>query len=140
MKLKLEELIDMFDDIPYYEYIAYDKKENNFIFIDLRIMSMDEYEKITDKIDADEEERYYYLPSSYVFHNSEVIEEYINEVKNEDIQDELEDVFYGKERYRRFREILRKYRMEDDYKKFREEYLKNMAVEWCKENNIEYEE
>ena len=36
-------------------------------------------------------------------------------------------------------ETLRKNKMEDDYYKFREEYLKNMAIDWCKKNNIEYE-
>ena len=140
MKLKLDELVDMFDEIQNYEYIVYDKKENDFIFIDLNMMSMQEYEELTDKIEEDEEERYYYLPNSYVFHDSEFIEEYIDEIKNENIQEELEDAFYGKGKYRRFKETLRKFRIENDYYNFREEYLKNMAIEWCQKNNIEYEE
>ena len=100
----------------------------------------DEYEELTDKIEEDEEERYYYLPNSYVFHDSELIEEYIDEIKNENIQEELEEAFYGKGKYRRFKETLRKFRIENDYYNFREEYLKNMAIEWCQKNNIEYEE
>ena len=32
MKLKLDELVDMFDEIQNYEYIVYDKKENDFTF------------------------------------------------------------------------------------------------------------
>lgn len=35
MKLKLDELVNIFDEIQNYEYIVYDKKENDFIFIDL---------------------------------------------------------------------------------------------------------
>ena len=127
----IEEILDD-DEIP--------KKENDFIFIDLNMMSMQEYEELTDKIEEDEEERYYYLPSSYVFHDSELVEEYIDEIKNENIQEELEDAFYGKGKYRRFKETLRKFRIENDYYNFREEYLKNMAIEWCQKNNIEYEE
>ena len=130
MKLKLDELVDMFDEILNYEYIVYDKKENNFIFIDINIMSMQEYEELIDKIEEDEKERYYYLPSSYVFHDWELIEKYIDEIKNKNIQEELEDAFYGKGKYRRFKDTLRK---------FREEHLKNMAIEWCEENRIEYE-
>lgn len=86
-----------------YNYVTYK------IFIDLNMMSMQEYKELTDKIDECEEERYYYLPSSYVFHDSELIEEYIDEIKNENIQEELEDAFYGKGKYRRFKETLRKY-------------------------------
>lgn len=139
MKLKLDELVSMFEAINDYEYIVYDKKENDFIFIDLNIMFMEEYKKLINKIEIDEEERYFYLPSSYIFHDSEIIEEYIDGIENRKIQEELEDVFYGKGKYRRFKETLRKYRMEDDYYSFREEYFKNMAIEWCKKFNIEYE-
>lgn len=32
MKLKLDELVNIFDEIQNYEYIVYDKKENDFIF------------------------------------------------------------------------------------------------------------
>lgn len=139
MKIKLDELVDVFDQIHNYEYIVYDKKDNNYIFIDLNVMSMQEYEEITDKIEEDEEETYYYLPSSYVFHDSELIEEYIARIKNENIREELEVAFYGKGKYRRFKEILSGYKIEDEYYNFREEYLKNMAIEWCEKNNIEYE-
>ena len=140
MKVKLQELVDMFDSISDFEHIVYDKQENDFIFIDSNIMSMAEYEEIIDKIDRDEEDRYYYLPSTYEFHDSEVIEEYIGNIKNEYIQEELEESFYGRGKYRRFRDTLRKYRIEDDYYNFREKYLKDMAIEWCKKNSIEYEE
>lgn len=37
-----------------------------------------------------------------------------NIVKDENIQEELEDDFYGKEKYRKFKETLRKFRIEND--------------------------
>lgn len=140
MELKLDELIDMFDEIQNYEYIVYDKKENDFIFIDLNMISMQEYEEVIDKIEKDEEERYYYLPNSYVFHDSELIEEYIDGIEDENIKDELEEEFYGKGKYRRFKETLKKYKIENGYYNFRKRYLKNMAIEWCQKNNIKYDE
>lgn len=140
MKLKLYELVDIFDEIQNYEYIVYDKKEDEFIFIDLNIMLFEEYEELTNKIEEDEEERYYYLPSSYEFLDGELIEEYIEKIENKNIQKELEDAFCGKGKYKRFKEILRKYKIEDNYYNFRSEYFKDMAIEWCKKNNIEYEQ
>ena len=140
MKLKLDELVDMFDEIQTYEYIVYDKKDNNFIFIDLNIMPVQEYEDLIDEIEEVNEGRYYYLPSSYIFHDSELIEDYIAGIKNENIQEELEEAFYGKGKFRRFKDILNKYKIENDYYTFREEYLRNMAKEWCKKNAIEYNE
>lgn len=139
MKIKLSELVDMFDEIPYFEHIVYDKKEDSFIFIDLNMMTMSKYEEVIDEIEQDEGGRYYFLPNKYIFHDSEIIEEYIDEVDNEMIQEELEESFFGKEKYRRFKDTLKKYRLENDYYNYREKYLRNMAIEWCEKNKIEYE-
>ena len=138
--IKLDELIDMLDDINMYEYIVYNKKENDFIFIDLNLMSVKEYEEIINKIEEDEEEKYCYLPSKYIFHDSELIEEYIENVNNSKIQEDLEHAFYGRGKYRRFKDTLRRYNKEDEYYKFRYDYLKEMAIEWCKKNKIEFED
>lgn len=139
MKIKISELIDMFDEIGHFEYIVYDKKENNFIFIDLNMMSTQKYEETLQNIEEYEEKRYYFLPSQYEFYDSEIIEEYIARIENENIQEELENAFYGKGKYSRFRNIIRKFKLEDGYECFREKYLENMAIEWCEENKIKYE-
>ena len=69
MKIKLSELVDMFDEIPYFEHIVYDKKEDSFIFIDLNMMTMSEYEEVIDEIEQDEGGRYYFLLNKYIFHD-----------------------------------------------------------------------
>lgn len=68
-----------------------------------------------------------------------MIEEYIDKIENRNIQEKFEEAFYGKGKYRRFKDTLKRYGMENDYYNYREKYLKNMAIEWCKENNIQYE-
>lgn len=122
-----------------FEYIIYDKKESTYTFVDLNMMSCDEYREILNKVEFDEEDRYYYLPNRYNFHDSEIVEEYINTVNDVKLQNELEYVFYGKGKFGRFKDTLRKYNMLDNYYKFREDYLKEMAIDWCKENNLEYD-
>lgn len=121
-----------------FEHIVYDKRENTYIFLDSMSMSSEEYEKMSDEIEFDEQERYYYLPSKYNFHDSEIVEEYINIVNDVKIQNELEYVFYGKGKFGRFKDVLRRYDMLDSYYKFREDYLKELAIDWCEENKLEY--
>ena len=115
------------------------KKENSFIFIDLNMVTTSEYEKVIDEIKQYEGERYYFLPNKYFFHDSDIIEEYIDEKDKEMIQEELEKLFYGKGKYRRFKDTLKRHRLENDYYNYREKYLRNMAIEWCEKNKIEYE-
>ena len=140
MTIKLKELIDMLYEINTFEYIIYDKKENNYIFVDLNMMFYDEYEEILEKVEFDEKDRLYRLHNRYNFHDSEIIEEYINSVNNEKIQKELEFSFYGKGKYRKFKDTLARHNILDNYYKFREKYLKEIAIEWCNENKLEYEE
>lgn len=71
-------------------------KRNMILFLYLNMMPMQEYEESTDKIEEDEKWRECYLPSLYVFHDSELIEEYIDKIKNEKIQEKLYNAFYGK--------------------------------------------
>lgn len=139
MKINLNELTDMFDNISSYEYIVYDKKENEYIFVDEMFMGLSEYKELMEKFEFDEENRYFFLPNKYIFHDSEIAEEYIYSVRDGKVQNELEYSFCGKERYRKFKETLRRYKLLDDYYSFRENYLKNMAIEWCKKYNFEYE-
>ena len=42
--------------------------------------------------------------------------------------------------YRKFKDKLIDIGLENDYYKFYDEKLKKIAIEWCKENNLEYEE
>ena len=126
----------MFDGIRCFENIIYDKAENNFLFIS----EFDSEYDLVKKIENDEEVRYYFLPSRYGFHDSEIIDEYIYNVDNDNIRNELDYSFYGRGKYRRFKETLRSFGIEEDYYKFRYNYLKNCAIEWCNKNSLEYDE
>ncbi len=41
--------------------------------------------------------------------------------------------------YRKFKDKLIEIGLENDYYKFYDEKLKEIAIEWCKDNNLEYE-
>lgn len=49
------------------------------------------------KYENDEENRYYFLPSRYGFHDSEIIDEYIYNVDNDNILNRLITLFMEEE-------------------------------------------
>lgn len=42
--------------------------------------------------------------------------------------------------YRKFKDKLLQIGLEEQYYKFYDEKLKEIAIKWCEENNLEYEE
>lgn len=49
------------------------------------------------------------------------------------------DSIKGRGAFRRFKENIERYNMEDDWYKFQNEAMKTIALEWCQGNNIDYE-
>ena len=40
--------------------------------------------------------------------------------------------------FRRFKDTVARFRIEDDWHKFRDAKFKELAIEWCEDNKIEY--
>lgn len=68
------------------------------------------------------------------------MEEFIETISNENKRNKLENCMWQKGVYRKFKDMLIQLGLEEQYYKFYDEKLKEITIEWCKENNLEYEE
>jgi hypothetical protein len=59
---------------------------------------------------------------------------------NQKISDILCDLISGSGAFRRFKDAIHKYDIADDWYKYRNDALKEIAIEWCREHNIEFDE
>lgn len=66
------------------------------------------------------------------------MERFCLSIEDEEISDSLYYAIKGKGAFRRFKEGIHRYGITDDWYKYREEALKQMARDWCEENDIEY--
>lgn len=83
---------------------------------------------------------YIALPNNFKIKDSDIMEEFIETVSNNNKRIQLENCMWQKGMYRKFKDKLIQIGLENDYYKFYDEKLKEIAIEWCKENNLEYEE
>ncbi len=44
----------------------------------------------------------------------------------------------GRGTFRRFKDNIYKYNLEEDWYKFRDEAIKQIVIKWCKDNEINY--
>lgn len=85
-------------------------------------------------------DNYIALPNNFEIKDSDIMEEFINTISNNNKKLQLENCMWQKGMYRKFKDKLIEIGLENEYYKFYDEKLKEIAIEWYKENNLEYEE
>lgn len=134
MKAKLDDVIDCLestDDICEYYY----NPVNGEFFMtnigDLNNYNTDQLEELF--------ENSIMLPTRYDINEYEMMEDFVYTVRDIKLQNQLNISLNGSGAFRRFKDTCINYAIIDDWYKFRDKKYKELAVDWCKENNIEFE-
>ena len=83
--------------------------------------------------------QYIPLPSKYEIDEYSIMEKFCMSLDKEEIGDILCDLISGSGAFRRFKDAIYKYGVEDEWHKYRDNSIKEIAIEWCREHNIEIE-
>jgi len=87
-----------------------------------------------------ETDDYVWLPSKFDIDEYSIMERFCLFIDDPEISDTLYSLIKGSGAFRRFKDALYEYNLSDDWYKYRDNRLKEIAIEWCKENGIEFEE
>jgi len=79
------------------------------------------------------------LPTKYDIDEYSIMERFCMSLDRQEIGDILYDLISGSGAFRRFKDAIYKYGVEDEWHTYRDNALKEIAIEWCRENNIEFE-
>lgn len=134
MKVKLSEVIDALDftndEIEYYY-----NPDNGEIFMsnigDFEDLNEDELDELFEKSIM--------LPTRYDIHEYEMMEDFAEKIEDTRLQNQLYISLNGSGAFRRFKDTCINFDIINDWYKFRDERYKEIAIDWCKENNIELE-
>ncbi|MFP4083238.1 MAG: UPF0158 family protein [Candidatus Aminicenantes bacterium] len=85
----------------------------------------------------DEKGRYIALPSRFDIHEYHMMERFALSVDDE-FSAGLLAAIKGKGAFRRFKDGVRRFGIEEEWLKFRGAKFKELAVDWCGENEVEY--
>lgn len=86
----------------------------------------------------DEDDAFLQLPTQSGIHEYGIIERFCGTVRDQKIAVRLFAAIKGPGAFRRFKSEIHKHWIADDWYKFRDDALKIIAAEWCKENGVEY--
>lgn len=85
-------------------------------------------------------ENYKELPTKYEVNEYEIMEDFCLIVTDQRKQDALLRVITGKGAFRRFKDKIIDFEIEDQWYSYRNERFKQIAIEWCRDNNIDFVE
>ena len=141
VKVKLDDLLDAYElggsEIDYY----IDTKTNKVVLhIDEAYDGDPEETKLEKKIEK-YPDRFIPIPKRGSRDEYEWMTEFTESLDDENLRENLFIALDGKGAFRRFKNVLLNYEEKrEEWFKFRNKKMKQDVLEWCKENEIEYEE
>jgi len=87
-----------------------------------------------------ETDEYISLPSQFDIHEYDMMERFCLSLKDEKISGDLYGTIKGKGAFRRFKDKILEYGIEQDWYQYKDNAYRAKAREWCEENNVEFTE
>ncbi len=89
---------------------------------------------------VDETGNYIDLPTKFDIHEYSIMEKFCLSLNDDEMSDTLYSSIKGSGAFARFKNAINEYDIADDWYKYRNDALKEIAIEWCQEKGIEFEE
>ena len=85
-----------------------------------------------------ETDDYISVPSKFEIHEYEIMERFCLSITDNEIRENMYRSIKGSGAFRRFKENIHRYNIAEDWYKYREEAIKQIAMDWCEENDIKF--
>ena len=133
-------------DLQIEEYMtAVNVQTSEMVYIDLEearaLEDMEEGELSKDQmllLDIYYGDEYVRIPSEHEIHEYNMMSNFVFSIDNDMINQRLSQAISGRGAFRRFKDTAIQLDVIDEWYKFRDDAYKEIAIEFCKENNIEY--
>ena len=158
MRVKLNELISQLE-VQFEEFSAYyNKKTGEFVEIEntfLNEIEEDDYDinnfsnesdwikedlNLAEDILFNNPDNYIPLPSRYDINDYYIMKRFSLYIIDDEISSILLNAISGRGAFRRFKDEICRLGLEEEWYKYKYEKYKEIAIEWCEDKGIEYEE
>lgn len=97
-----------------------------------------EDQELADRIEEGWNIRYFGLPSTFDIHEYSIMEDFVYDLPEGKVQNALENAIRGKGAFRRFKDAIYKFGIEEQWYDFQEEKYRKIAREWCEAHGFTY--
>lgn len=137
MKIPLKQVIDALEASSdcVTDYLDLHTGETMSLFDPYMIGETDE--ELAELIESTPE-RFLRFPTQYEIHEYRIMEDFIEKLPAGAVQRELAEAIRGKGAFRRFKATIRFHGIEQQWYSFLADAYKAIAIQWCKDNQLEY--
>ena len=145
MVVHIKDIVDALDE-PYDLFLSYVDRETGKVHcISRELVSFVEDGGQEDDLSEDELEdfklvlmiyetdRMLRLPTSQEINEWSIMEQFA-----ESVGEQLLDAVHGRGAFRRFKDAVYRLGIEKDWFRYRDQALRNIAIEWCEKNGLDY--
>lgn len=97
-----------------------------------------EHENIEIAKEILETDNYIHLPNKFDINEYSIMERFCLSIKDNEISNIMYNSIKGLGAFRRFKENIYRYNIQDDWYSYRDAAIKEIAIEWCEYNNLEF--
>jgi hypothetical protein len=152
IRVKLNDIIEGLDFQSDEGHSFLDKKTGEVVSIsDEEMQAAEDDEPIEDFPDwqqdlvriakeiVDETGDYIDLPTKFDIDEYSIMEKFCLSLDDSEMSDDLYSAIKGSGAFRRFKDAIHEYDIADDWYKYRDNALKEIAIEWCQAKGIEFD-
>ena len=104
------------------------------------LSNIGEYENLNEDELDELFEKSIILPTQYEINEYQIMVDFIDTINDLEIRNNLYRLIQGKGAFRRFKDYCIEVNIIQDWYNYREEKYKEIAINWCKENDLKYKE
>ncbi|WP_066187900.1 MULTISPECIES: UPF0158 family protein [Gracilibacillus] len=138
MKIKLDVVIETIELASDEMDCYYNRETGEFILYGGYALSRAEQEDFLEELEADEEDKYVKFPTQFEIDDYDIMENFIWAMPEGDAQNKLASAIRGRGAFRRFKDEVQYLGWEQQWFDYRDKEYRQIAINWCEENDIEY--
>ncbi|MCD8128332.1 MAG: UPF0158 family protein [Oscillospiraceae bacterium] len=141
MKIKLQQVIDAIEEADDNWTGFYDSQTGETVWLGDRDFddADDAYEETEELIETSVN-RFYRFPTKFDIHEYSIMEDFMDDLPAGVIRNELMNAIHGRGAFRRFKDGIYYHGIEQQWYDYQAEAYKRIAVRWCRDEGLEYEE
>ena len=149
IRVKLRDIIDGLESQSYTLNSYLNKRtgeiviipEDDFILADsdepMDDLSEWEQESLETIREIEDTDNYIALPSKFDINEYDIMERFCRSIDDDEIRNEMYRAIQGRGAFRYFKDNIHRFNIAEDWYQYRAEAFKQIAIDWCDENDIE---
>lgn len=113
-------------------------EEEDDSIVDLYGLEKERIKIAMDILYSESDAKYLSLPTKFDINEWAIMKQFCVSVEDEEISQSLLNAIHGSGAFRYFKDNVHRFGIADQWYKYRDKAIKNIAIEWCEDNEIEY--